>query len=243
MKKPLLLLLLCLPIVSYAQQNKFEKGTILYETYLNTDIKKDLNNVSKEISAEVFKLLKNAKKINCILKFDNSKALFSLEYSMENDLEKGVNISKIGLQGVYYTDILKKEIIHQNESFGKLFLISKKPVKWNLTHEKQYIGKYLCFKATAEIKGENRNGFFTKKIIAWYAIDIPLSFGPKYYSGLPGLIIKLQEGRRTYNLTKIDLDETENIIVKKPKEGKKVSSEEYHQIVKEIVLNRNKMKY
>ena len=243
MKKQLLLLLLCLSLVSYAQLNKFKNGTIIYETYLNTDIKKDLNNVSKEIRTKIFKLLKKAKKINCILKFKNNKTLFSLKDKMENDAEKGLNIAKIGIQGVYYTDIFKNEIIHQNESFGKLFLISKKPIKWKLTQEKKNIGTYLCYKATAEIKGENRSGFFTKKIIAWYAIDIPLSFGPKDYSGLPGLIIKLQEGRRTFILTKINLNKTENIIIKKPAKGEKVSSEKYHQIVKKIVLNRDKMKY
>lgn len=242
MKNNIIILMLLLSFISYAQKNKLKSGTITYETYLNTDVKKDLKNVSKEISTKIFKLLNKAEKVNCILKFKNNKTLFYLEDRMRNDAEKGLNIMKIGLQGIYYTNLLKNEITHQNESFGNLFLISKKPIKWKLTQEEKKIGAHLCYKATAEIKGENRNGVFTKKIIAWYAIGIPLSFGPKYYSGLPGLIIKLEEGKRTFILKKMKFNQTEHII-EKPTKGKRVSAEEYHEIVKKMVLNRDKLKY
>ncbi|MDB2385446.1 GLPGLI family protein [Polaribacter sp.] len=70
-------------------------------------------------------------------------------------------------------------------------------------------------------------------ITAWYTPQIPVSTGPKDYYGLPGLILEINSGRTTILCTEIVLNPNEKIEIKEPKKGKKVSREEYNEIVKE----------
>ena len=57
-----------------------------------------------------------------------------------------------------------------------------------------------------------------------------IKFWPKGYSGLPGLILELQERNTLFGVQKINLKEN-NIALKKPNDGKLVSQEEFDKIV------------
>lgn len=50
---------------------------------------------------------------------------------------------------------------------------------------------YNCRKATCSFRGRN--------YIAWFTPDIPVSNGPWKFSGLPGLIVKIQDDANHYN--------------------------------------------
>ena len=91
-----------------------------------------------------------------------------------------------------------------------------------ITQESKMINNYLVFKATRS------NG----NIIAWYTPKIPIGFGPKGEYGLPGLILELEIGNIVFKTTKIILNPKEEIKIKEPKGGKRVSYEEYKEIVK-----------
>jgi GLPGLI family protein len=114
-----------------------------------------------------------------------------------------------------YTDIVKQMQYEERAFFEKEFLIidSLKQYKWKLSEETKTIAKQLCKKATTmittpqmrmrvSIGGAGNNTDTTANIprapketelVVWYAENIPVSFGPDSYSGLPGVIMEIDQ--------------------------------------------------
>ena len=64
-------------------------------------------------------------------------------------------------------------------------------LKWNITNEKEKIEIYNTQKATTDFGGR----IWT----AWFTSEIPIQDGPYKFSGLPGLIIKLDDSQNDYS--------------------------------------------
>ncbi|MEN4759773.1 GLPGLI family protein [Chryseobacterium sp. C39-AII1] len=64
-------------------------------------------------------------------------------------------------------------------------------LKWNILSDKQKIGEYNAQKATTEVGG--------RKWTAWFSSDIPFQDGPYKFSGLPGLIVKIEDDKKDYS--------------------------------------------
>lgn len=62
---------------------------------------------------------------------------------------------------------------------------------WKILPDKQKIGEYEGQKATTEFGG--------RKWTAWFSTDLPFPDGPYKFSGLPGLIIKLEDDTKSYS--------------------------------------------
>lgn len=62
---------------------------------------------------------------------------------------------------------------------------------WKVTGEKEKIGEYNTQKSTTEYGG--------RKWTAWFTTDIPLQDGPFKFSGLPGLIVKVEDAAKNYS--------------------------------------------
>ncbi|WP_435524511.1 GLPGLI family protein [Chryseobacterium indoltheticum] len=62
---------------------------------------------------------------------------------------------------------------------------------WKISDEKQKIGEYNAQKATTEYGG--------RKWIAWFSSDLPFQDGPYKFSGLPGLIVKIEDADKNYS--------------------------------------------
>lgn len=56
-----------------------------------------------------------------------------------------------------------------------------RPIQWSLGNETDTVCGYVCKKATGEYGG--------RKWIVWYAPEIPTTFGPWKFCGLPGLVM------------------------------------------------------
>lgn len=92
-----------------------------------------------------------------------------------------------------------------------------------------------------EEKKEDRNTNFMdqwevpKEIVvtAWYTPDIPINQGPENYWGLPGLILKVSDGKTVILCSKIVINPKEKKEIKAPKKGKLVTQSEYDKIVAE----------
>lgn len=67
---------------------------------------------------------------------------------------------------------------------------------WKLLNESQTINTFSCKKATLRYKGRDW--------VAWYAPEIPLPYGPYKFTGLPGLVIKMEseDGEFSFELVK-----------------------------------------
>ncbi|PIB33311.1 hypothetical protein BFP78_03360 [Gaetbulibacter sp. 5U11] len=83
---------------------------------------------------------------------------------------------------------------------SKTYLVTEALPKldWDLNHpDTLKIGTYMCNKATTSFRGRN--------YIAWYTNDIPITFGPWKFHGLPGLILDMYDQTHKYEwiVTKI----------------------------------------
>ncbi|MCG1035141.1 GLPGLI family protein [Polaribacter sargassicola] len=234
MKKITLLLLLIFSI-SYAQNKKNYEGEVLYRASINKI--KDIKDIPKKYRSMILKSINESKDVYCSLIFKDGQSLFFKEERMSVNSNL-LNTTDVLLgNGVYYSN--HQNILHQKHSLGKEFLISMPNIEWIITQEKKKIGSYTCFKATTEKKGENSKGVFTKKITAWFTLEIPLSLGPKDYHGLPGLIIELQEGSLSFFAQKIKLNSLVFKNLEKPKKGTKVTLNEYNKMMKRVFGKNN----
>ncbi|WP_449400107.1 GLPGLI family protein [Chryseobacterium wanjuense] len=62
---------------------------------------------------------------------------------------------------------------------------------WKISNEKEKIGSYNAQKATAEYGG--------RKWTAWFSTDLPFQDGSYKFSGLPGLIVKIEDDGKNYS--------------------------------------------
>ena len=91
---------------------------------------------------------------------------------------------------VYTTDLLQTPIVvHDKPTFD-----------WVLENETKMIDGVLCRKATINYRGRNW--------IFWYTPDIPVSYGPWKFYGLPGLVVLAEEETKNFwfRLYKIEND-------------------------------------
>ena len=127
-----------------------------------------------------------------------------------------------------YTDLAKQTQYEERAFFEKEFLIidSLKQYKWKLSEETKTIAKQLCKKATTMITapqmrmrvsmgrgGENNTDTTANtprapketELVVWYAENIPVSFGPDNYSGLPGVIMEIDQDNGATVTTAVDV--------------------------------------
>jgi len=144
-----------------------------------------------------------------VLNFKGKESIFKVDDKMEieiNSIGKSYAKTIVG-KGSFYTDLNKDLTIRKAEVYGEVFLIRLNPSSnnWKLSTDSKLIGKYKCFKATMSKDIENQSGKYIFEIIAWYAPEIPASFGPKEYNNLPGLILELKDTHYTFYAKNIEL--------------------------------------
>lgn len=113
------------------------------------------------------------------------------------------------------------------------FLVYYNFDEWELIDEQKTIDNFICYKAISK-KEKIIND---KKIVyvntAWYCPQIPVSFGPKGYGGLPGLILELNENNKIiYHASAVDLNNFSEEIAK-PSKGEPISLEKYYELFNE----------
>jgi GLPGLI family protein len=193
---------------------QISEGTINYRVVFGSD--EIYDRMSKEIR-DVYVLEEEAKKY--VLEFNKKEFCFYLlpgltpdgrayteeYYYKERD-------SAYSLRPAYYS------------MFGKLLVKQTRDTKWEMHNESKKIGDYTCYKATATLVRVNPAGTFKFPIIAWYCPKIPLPYGPLGYSGLPGLILELQERNLVYGAEKINftVDKKTSKLKKPDSKGRRI---------------------
>ena len=128
-----------------------------------------------------------------------------------------------------YCDLTDKKVIQQRDFLQRVFLIETALTSdgWKLTGKQKMILNYPCSEATKVIDS-------TKTVTVWYTPAIPVSTGPFNYVGLPGLVLEVNVNNGEQVITALSVTKTvdEKMIVK-PKDGKKVTEEEFNKIVEE----------
>ena len=110
---------------------------------------------------------------------------------------------------------------------------------WKIKNDMKEVAGHICMNASRydSLKG--------KEVIAWFALDLPISAGPDRYCGLPGMILEVNEanGALVYTATSILFSE-EKMEIKKPEVKKKrkiIDIQEYNRIVSKFMEECKKM--
>lgn len=173
---------------------------------------------------------KGAQAVKFKLEANKSVSYFTMEDLIKNE-EIDFAMAFSDASTSYFIDIDKgKKTRYESGYFGEYMIEYQETTNWKLENETKQIGAYLCYKATSEQVVVNSKGTFKHPIVAWYCPNIPFNFGPKGYSGLPGLILELQVRNITWGATKIELSK-ENKNIEKPKKGKLITEEEFKKII------------
>lgn len=128
---------------------------------------------------------------------------FLADSLLQADKEKGVSSVEIMANMKKYRGSKNSYTIFKNYPANKITTFDKialdhfqyeEPLEspaWKITNEKSKILGYSCQKATAFFLGRNYE--------AWFTTEIPVNGGPWKFSGLPGLILRVNDSRKHYN--------------------------------------------
>jgi GLPGLI family protein len=193
---------------------KHISGEVIYTVSLN-----EIKNPSKEIKS----YYKKARNVDYNLVFNSKESKYKKIKSMNSDADGNINMTEIfaGGKNTFYYDASTRENLYSQKGRGETYLITLESYNWKLTKEQKKIGDYNCFKAIALNKNSEESNN-----IAWYTLDISMGYGPKYFNGLPGLILELNTKQINFKATKIKLFKKEKKI-KKPSDGIKITYKEY----------------
>ena len=229
-----------------------KKITEKIEEQKNEPIDPKLENAFKDA-------IKKAREKKYLLTFSKSESLYEEPKELEHPQNPAdgfaITVAFSG-EGKKYINLKEKFVLEEADVFNKEFLIKEQlvPLYWKLVDETKKIGDYICFKAELIIpvteKQIKRYEEFLKKeaikpalfkmekpedkvISAWYTPEIPVSFGPNNYWGLPGLILEVNDGEKITLCSKVSLNNKVKTKIKVPNIGKIVTQKEFDKIEKE----------
>ena len=195
------------------------------------------------------KMLKQNTEKDYVLNFNSTESIYrEIEKLDIEDGRGGFNwmAQYIGDNiGKLYKNINDKVSINETEFMGRFFLLTDplEEQKWKMTGESKKIGKYTCYKATYEKEVEeatfsfgnfnqaqntpNKKKMKKVNVVAWFTPEIPIATGPSRYGGLPGLILEVSDDQTTLLCTKIVINPTDKVKIKKPKKGKIIATSDF----------------
>lgn len=247
--KQLILVLMFFQTINICYSQQIE-GKITYQATLNKDtFLERLNNdtlMPKFRKDHRIQAAKDAIPENFHLFFKGRESLYKSEYDMMTKKRLGLLMNQTGFTGrdnmTYYVNIETKEKFYQS-FWTKHILVNMDDIDWKLTQETKKIGRYTCFKATAQIDSKQTYGMnFMSPVVAWYTPEIPVPFGIQNFVGLPGLTLELvadfEVGKIYYYATKIELNPEKEIKIEKPEGKQRVSEQEYVEKLERLNDNR-----
>jgi GLPGLI family protein len=259
MSKLIVTLTMMVVLISMEVSAQDFQGKAVYESkfLFNTDkIVSDKISENEDLKIALKAAMKKSSEKTFTLVFNKQEAVYeeNEELQQPTALSNGFSMSvRMSGGGKKYINTKEKISLEEDEIFGKEFLIEEPLVqpKWTLVNETKKIGDYTCMKAELNIpvtekqketykeflkKEENKPALFKleepkdRVVTAWYTPEIPVSFGPNNYWGLPGLILELNEDRTIILCSKVVLNSKDKVKIKRPKVGDKVSQKEFDTI-------------
>lgn len=206
-------------------QIKSSEAIYSYNLKIDSLLLKNLNSTLREDfkRAEIV-----SKRLKLKLYFNDTISVFEPEAIMDMESDKiALKIAKTFCKcnDPIYTNVSAKKnyFNYKLASTGELYLVYKTiNQNWVLHNESKKINNYLCYKATQEVEVFTGNRTVKNLVTAWYCPEIPFSYGPKGYSGLPGLIFELHDKNVSFGLESLQLN-TGSHSIELPSSGKLIS--------------------
>lgn len=230
MKKIIIMLLLVGIQPSFSQ---IKNGIVEYELILQKDEKLEKGGLAAYYKDAV----ENAKYLTFKLDFNNNEMYF---YANEllgiNQNRTNFSLSFSGVTGKTHKEKSSNFVYIelQNNLFGKFIIKKEINMQWKIFKESKMIKNFKCYKATTKINFNNGVADFSRDVTAWYCPALPISFGPKGYSGLPGLILELQENNVLFGAKKIKLN-IDNFKFPDELKGKIITESEFKKVSDEHI--------
>lgn len=234
----IVLFLLFTVSISKAQQ---AVGKVTYNATVEPteEYKKKYQNKKKTKQDRLFDAIEEeGKNFKLELLFSKQYSVYELNEPMHRDSQRqnvfnmAKTIYKAGNK--FYNSSKERKITKEIDFLEEKYLIETlyDSASWKMLNKQEKIGNYTCYLAERDYEYESRKGKVTVKQTVWYTPEIPFSFGPAEFVGFPGLVLKVKSGTIVYNAKKIQLNIKEKVDLKLPKEGKKISEEEFKKIAK-----------
>ncbi|WP_313580321.1 GLPGLI family protein [Chishuiella sp.] len=193
------------PIGTTFQKQNFEKKELeesntnaFYKyTYIN-----DKETLKKNEALTLLSIGKDYTKFYDYNRFLYERALDSINKSKTNYTINDVNYlfkfrRKVKFKPIIFGQFIDGEFqfVFQNNIHTNKFQYNygKYKLDWKLNSNTKKIGNYYCKEATLNYAG--------RKWIAYYTEDIPLSFGPYIFGGLPGLILEIYDNNKEHHFS------------------------------------------
>lgn len=233
---------------NYAQESS---SLIIYKKKVNSNLEITKNNLPKNSTASLMveNAIKNLDNLEYKLSFNKELSIFTENQSLEIDNlnnEISVILSKSfgETEGIFFTMIKTQNLLLQKELDSRIFLI-KMPFSefnWTITSVQKKIGNYICYKATMSFTRATVSGIKQIPVIAYFTPEIPYSYGPARYVGLPGLVLEVEVDNVIIYASKIILNKTEKEIIEVPKNGKLITENEFNELTKNAFEQFKKFK-
>jgi GLPGLI family protein len=176
------------------------------------------------------KAIEASTKLTPILLFNEFISAFYIDNAQNDENITGAAILYLNTPNKIITDT-KKKLVLTNNLLGlikkeKYIITDSLITNWRLTNETKIIDSYLCYKATYNHSVKSMQGLVT----AWYCPELPFSFGPKGYGGLPGLIVELSDKRGVLGIKTLSLNVPIDDKVLEIKGDETLTSEKFYQL-------------
>ncbi|MGQ2118526.1 GLPGLI family protein [Ornithobacterium rhinotracheale] len=227
MKKLLLLSTFLISAISFAQPVVTGDVSLPADPYNETDLGNSNQNIyytytrvpnpelkeKTKTGLTVLQIGKDFTKFTdeAIIKSDSlSKAFAQKGTANTSDLNKMLAVMYgTGYFSNVLNDLKTKQITIQNAMMlsGMEYTIPTPTLKWQLQKDQKEILGYAVQKATTQYGGREWE--------AWFAKDIPLSYGPYVFNGLPGLILEVYDTENEHHFTATGMDNKPQAIYKR----------------------------
>ena len=161
-----------------------------------------------ELTFKPKKGIDSLQKAVMILDVTDKKSLYRDDLTVSQDSVLKIDVEKMQKAGVFkdlsksfqmpkFAYKITKEYPTMKVNFSERMLNSvfgyneEPKFNWKISNDKQKIGEYEAQKATTEFGG--------RKWTAWFTESIPFPDGPYKFSGLPGLIVKIEDAEKNFS--------------------------------------------
>jgi GLPGLI family protein len=161
-----------------------------------------------ELTFKPKKGIDSLQKAVMILDVTDKKSLYRDYLTVSQDSVLKIEVEKMQKAGVFkdlsksfqmpkFAYKITKEYPTMKVNFSERMLNSvfgyneEPKFNWKISNDKQKFGEYEAQKATTEFGG--------RKWTAWFTESIPFPDGPYKFSGLPGLIVKIEDAEKNFS--------------------------------------------
>ena len=227
-------------------------GRAYYKSSSSFSIKMDSTKMAPEQMAQIQASLKKQMEQNYILSFTQTESTWKKEESLGGGpatASSGGAVFMVvsgGAGSTLYKNIADQTYLEDHDMNEKAYLVKDtlEPFEWELSEETKKVGNYTAQKASfTKIVDSKRfstgmtemeNVKDTLQVTVWFTPEIPVSHGPEYYFGLPGLILEVQNQGRTLICEKIELNPSADpVVIERPSKGKEMTQVEFRVIEEE----------